>query len=270
MGLEAQVPYKRGNYLRLVTLALLCALSMTAGESASKDGISNVGFQIGRYDNLYAGFTRDIAEHYKRPILIMKKAEISKRIEEYPMYTNCYVNIRKNTGTDTEIIKTLDPNTLVEVTDVKGEWSRISMKDEICGYIKSEFLSKYETPICGLNRWGIDLAEDEVQLLAQIVYLEAGIDSMEGKEAVIESIFNRMVFSDSYQGDLYSVLSRQGQYATWISRNNANPGEEEYLAIERVLKGATYILDYNYVYFSLQKSNGHDFIKIGKHWFGRE
>ncbi len=243
---------------------------MTAGESAYKDGISNVKFQIEHYDNLYAGFTRDIVEHYKRPILIMKKAEVSKRIEEYSMYTNCYVNIRKNAGTDTEIIKIVDPNTLIVVTDVKGEWSKVTIDDDICGYIKTEFLSEHETPICELNRWGIDLAKDEIQLLAQIVYLEAGIDSLEGKEAVIESIFNRMVFSDSYQGDLYSVLSRQGQYTTWTSRNNAKPGDEEYLAIERVLKGATCILDYDYVYFSLQKSNGHDFIKVGKHWFGRE
>lgn len=259
--------------MKAITLAFLCALSVTAEGHILNQNVTatNTKVESEIQSNLYSGVTNEISPKYTKSMMIMKKAEISiNTICRYPMYTNCCVNIRMGADIDEEIITTINPNTVLEVTGRKGKWSKVVLSDGTHGYLKSEFLSENEVPISELNRWGIDLTVDEKNLLAQIVYLEAGIDSIEGKEAVIESIFNRMVFSKAYHGDLYSVLSRQGQYTTWPARNNARPGEEEYMAIDRVLNGITYILDFDYVYFSLGKSNGHDFVKVGKHWFGRE
>lgn len=223
--------------------------------------------------NLHAGIVQNITTEVSiisQNITQMVAAE--EPFEEYYMYTNCNVNMRSESNTESDVIDTLMPNVYVKVCSIENDWSYVSVDDTCYGYIKSEYLSTDETPISLLNRWGIELAEEEIELLARIVYLEAGIDSLLGKEAVIESIFNRMVFSDSFRGDLYTVLSTNGQYNTWKYRNDSkcNPGAEEYEAIYNVLFGRTNILEPEYVYFSRSRANGHDFIKVGKHWFGKE
>ena len=215
-----------------------------------------------KYENLYAGAVNNLINTYSGT------AE-SVEFNEYSVYTNCYVNFREKPTTESEIIYMLEPNTQVTVIGVYQGWCNVVL-NEICGYIKSEFLSKDIVSISELNRWNIDLTKDEIDILANILYLEAGIDSSAGKEAVVESIFNRMVFSKSFHGDLYSVLSSPGQYSTWELQNKATPKKEEYQVIKNVLYGITYQLDSEYVYFSKKKSNGHDFIMIGLHWFGKE
>lgn len=222
---------------------------------------------------LYAGIIQDITTEMSvmsQNITQIVTAEVP--FEEHYMYTNCNVNMRTESNTESEIIDTLMPNVFVKVCSIENDWSYVSVDDTCYGYIKSEYLSTDETPITSLNRWGLELTEEEINLLARIVYLEAGIDSLIGKEAVVESIFNRMAFSDNFRGNLYTVLSTKGQYNTWKYRNDnkCNPGLEEYEAIYNVLYGRTNILEPEYVYFSRTKANGHDFIKVGKHWFGKE
>ena len=250
------------------------AVGMTCiGETKAIDtGISQLNDS-----NLTIGITRDTLNkqlHLKimeqsvtKEKKVKEKVTKEKRFEEYNRYANCFVNIRKKPNKDSERITTVEPNTLVRVVGKKRKWSKVVVGD-IHGYIKSEYLSKDEIPISKLNRWGIELTEDEIYTLALIVWKEAGNQSMTGKEAVVEVVFNRMI-SETFGGDLYSVLSRKGQFNTWKSRNNSNPTEEEYKAIHNVLQGRTYILDYDYVYFSTRKANGYDFIKIGNHWFGK-
>lgn len=190
--------------------------------------------------------------------------------EPYQMYTNSYSDIKEAADDASPSMVTLDPNTSLTVIEEDGEWRAILLDESSMGYIETRFLSDSETAVSALNRWGIELTPEETDLLADIVFLEAGIDSMTGKEAVVETIFNRVVFSNSFPGDLYSVLSQKGQFSTWPLLDSASPGSDEYQAIHNVVYGATYILDSDYVYFSRRKANGHDFIKIGKHWFGRE
>lgn len=189
--------------------------------------------------------------------------------DEYDMYTNSYVDLKEEADFNSATIATLEPNTILKVTGEDGEWRSVRLNESTPGYLEVSRLSPEETPIAALNRWGIALSAEETDLLADIVFLEAGIDSLVGKEAVVETIFNR-VNSDSFPGDLYSVLSQKGQFSTWPLLDRAAPGSEEYQAIHDVVYGATYILDPEYVYFSRRKANGYDFIKIGKHWFGRE
>lgn len=187
----------------------------------------------------------------------------------YDMYTNSYVDLKERADANSATIATLEPNTALKVTGEDGSWRSVQLDAATPGYLEVSRLSAEETPIEALNRWGIALSAEETDLLADIVFLEAGIDSLVGKEAVIETIFNR-VSSASFPSDLYSVLSQKGQFSTWPLLDRAAPGSEEYQAIHDVVYGATYILDPEYVYFSRRKANGYDFIKIGKHWFGRE
>lgn len=189
----------------------------------------------------------------------------------YEMFTNCYANLRDEPSTEGKLMDTLAPNVEVEVVDTSGEWSEVRVDDSVIGYIRSDLLSKEETPVEDLNRWGIALTKDEIDLLANIVYLESHIDTMEGKEAVVEIVFNRIAFSDSFEDDLLGVLSERHQFETWPIRWKASPTQDEYDAIYHVMYGQTYRLSPEYVYFARQQVDGHSFIRVGKyHWFSKE
>lgn len=245
-------------------------LGMTNIDKTTYDNIETEPIYSNEDYNLTAGVTRNIISTLETTQLGAAAVQITteeNRFEEYNIYTNCFVNIRKKDNINSEVVATIDPNILVRVIEETGDWCKITI-DDIQGYIKSEYLSSDVTPVSKLNRWGIELTDNEVDLLALIVFGEAGNQKIIGKEAVVESIFNRMI-SEIFGGDLYSVLSKKGQYDAWEIRYEASPSEEEYEAIYNVLYGKTYILDYDYVYFSRRKVNGYDFIKIGDHWFSK-
>lgn len=214
--------------------------------------------------------SEDVNETEEKASQAPKAAPPEPVFEPYQMYTNSYTDMKEAADEASPSMTTLDPNTSLTVVEETGDWRAIQLDETSRGYIKAQSLSESETAISALNRWGIELTPEETDLLAAIVFLEAGIDSMVGKEAVVETIFNRVSFSNSFPGDIYSVLSQRGQFSTWPLLDSAAPGSDEYQAIHNVVYGATYILDSDYVYFSRRKANGHDFIKIGKHWFGRE
>lgn len=116
------------------------------------------------------------------------------------------------------------------------------------------------------------MTQEETDLLATIIALEAKGEPQEGLQAVAEVVINRMESEDPYWPDsITGVLSQRGQFATWPYRNKpyALPGEEEYKAIEAVLQGER-VLPEDYVFFARKKHGWmHDCVKIGHHWFGR-
>lgn len=124
-----------------------------------------------------------------------------------------------------------------------------------------------EEPVAG-NRWGISLTQQEIDLLARIVWLEAGGEPVEGQEAVVEVIFNRIA-SDLYPDTLYDVLSQKNpvQFCSWKSRESAKPTEKEYRSIEQVLSGNTSILRNDTLYFSRKALTPRLDQRIGGHSF---
>ena len=64
---------------------------------------------------------------------------------------------------------------------------------------------------------GISISPLEMEELKQIVAAEAQTQSMEGREAVVEVIFNR-VLSPEWPNTVHGVLSQRGQFATWKMR----------------------------------------------------
>lgn len=119
--------------------------------------------------------------------------------------------------------------------------------------------------------YAVTLTQEETDLLATIIALEAKGEPQEGLQAVAEVVINRMESGDPYWPDsLTGVLSQRGQFATWRYRNRpyALPGEEEYKAIEAVLQGER-VLPEDYVFFATRKHNWmHNCVRIGHHWFG--
>lgn len=118
------------------------------------------------------------------------------------------------------------------------------------------------------NRWNVTLTEDEFDLLARIVMLEAGGEPALGQEAVVEVIFNR-IYHEDFPNTLEEVLSEPRQFATWKNRNilAAIPTEKVCNSINNVLNGKTHILPYETVYFGLSAENNKKQTVIGNHVF---
>ena len=118
------------------------------------------------------------------------------------------------------------------------------------------------------NRWNITLTQEEIDLLAKIVWLESQGEPTEGQEAVVEVVFNRMA-SEKYPDTLYDVLSQGNptQFCSWKNRERANPTEKEYTSIHEVLNGNTHILRNDTLYFSTEPLTPRLDQKIGGHSF---
>lgn len=118
------------------------------------------------------------------------------------------------------------------------------------------------------NRWNISLTQEEIDLLARIVWLESRGEPQRGQEAVVEVIFNRIA-SDKYPDTLYDVLSQGNptQFCSWKNRNIARPTEKEYQSIENVLNGNTNILRNDTLYFSTEPLTSRLDVEIGGHSF---
>lgn len=125
-----------------------------------------------------------------------------------------------------------------------------------------------ETPTSAENRWNITLTQEEIDLLAKIVWLESQGEPTEGQEAVVEVVFNRMA-SEKYPDTLYDVLSQGNptQFCSWKNRERANPTEKEYTSIHEVLNGNTHILRNDTLYFSTEPLTPRLDQKIGGHSF---
>lgn len=118
------------------------------------------------------------------------------------------------------------------------------------------------------NRWNITLTQEEIDLLARIVWLESRGEPQNGQEAVVEVIFNRIA-SDKYPNTLYDVLSQKNpvQFCSWKNRATAEPTEKEYQSIENVLNGNTNILRNDTLYFSTEPLTSRRDVVIGGHSF---
>lgn len=111
-------------------------------------------------------------------------------------------------------------------------------------------------------------SEEERELVAAILAMEAQGEPYEGERAVVEVILNR-VASPEWPDTIYGVLSQKGQFAVWRYRDNPynTPTLAEYQLIEDTVLAGPEILPENYVYFATSKVNGRDFIKIKSHYF---
>lgn len=117
----------------------------------------------------------------------------------------------------------------------------------------------------------ICVSDEEYELLKRIVAAESQTQELEGRKAVVEVIFNR-VLSEEFPDSVKGVLSQKGQFSTWRMRNDSWVKPEMAVeAIDAVMKDdCTVLPDTEYLFFSRGKSRyAKDYIKIQDHWFGR-
>lgn len=127
-----------------------------------------------------------------------------------------------------------------------------------------------EVPVEGVMPFynSIGMNYEERDMLAKIVYLEAGNQSMTGQRCVVEVVFNRMMhpaFPDTVSG----VLSQPGQFSTYKNLDLAKPSPEQYEAIDIVLASSEPILPVDTIFFATSVANGKMYEKIGGHYFCR-
>ncbi len=116
----------------------------------------------------------------------------------------------------------------------------------------------------------ISISDTEMQELRQIVAAESQTQSIEGRKAVVEVIFNR-VLDPRFPNTVHGVLSQKGQFATWRMRNAAwvQPSYADEAIQYVIANGRTVLPSTAYIYFDTRGVNGRQHIRIGAHYFGR-
>ena len=110
----------------------------------------------------------------------------------------------------------------------------------------------------------IEVSEEDYELLAKIVYLEARGESAEGQQAVVEVVFNRVLderFPDTIQG----VIFAPGQFCTVPMLDSAYPNEAQYAAIEAAIDSEGIVGDA--IYFATRPLTKNCVRQIGCHYF---
>ncbi len=125
-------------------------------------------------------------------------------------------------------------------------------------YIREEYT--------GEKRYSFDLTDEEIDLLARMVWIEAQGEPKNGQQAVAEVVLNRLA-SDGFQNTLRSVIYADGQFNSTKHLNNAKPTQTQYEMVEQALRGP-YVLPMNVYYFSAREPKTNNvWDTIGGHIF---
>ena len=121
-----------------------------------------------------------------------------------------------------------------------------------------------EQPVSPVSRYAA-ITEDEYELLARLVWLEARGESAEGQQAVAEVVLNR-VAADNFPDSVEEVIFQKRQFAPAALIPDAEPTEAQYQAVDAALYGEP-VLPLDVVYFSVAGENDNVWGTIGGHVF---
>ena len=115
----------------------------------------------------------------------------------------------------------------------------------------------------------IEMTDEDLAELAAVVFLEAGNQSAEGQQAVVDRVLHS-AFPDSVHDVLHQGEDGDvPQFSTIYAVSTATPTQAQYDAINGALYGDT-ILDADVVFFSRNGENDRVWGQIGDHIFCRE
>ena len=128
------------------------------------------------------------------------------------------------------------------------------------------FIYYQEEPERGEPRYpDIQLTQDEIKLLAKVVWVEAQGECAEGQQAVAEVALNRIASGD-FPNNLHDVIYGEGQFRSVPKLDKAEPYQAQYEAIEAAIYGP-YILPEDVVFFATTPTNDNVWGRIGGHIF---
>jgi len=111
----------------------------------------------------------------------------------------------------------------------------------------------------------IKLTDEEYQLLAEVIWVEARGESAQGQQAIAEIVFNRML-SEDFSDTLTGVIYADGQFRSVEFIEDAEPCQAQYDAIDDALSGP-YVLPIDVFYFGAYRSMDNAWGTIGNHTF---
>lgn len=135
------------------------------------------------------------------------------------------------------------------------------------GFSGAWIYEPYEEPKPTVSRYpDIKLTQDDRNLLAKIIFLEARGESFEGQRAVAEVVFNRMKSSEFSTETLRGTIMAENQFRTVGLLDTAKPGELQFKAIDKALSGP-YVLPEDVFFFANYPVNKNVWGTIGGHIF---
>lgn len=148
--------------------------------------------------------------------------------------------------------------------------------DILCGYSggwiydkeampEDPFIYYEPAPIRGEPRYGIELTQEEIHLLAKVIWVESRGECESGQQAVAEVVLNRLV-SDRFPDSLKDVIYAEGQFRSAKFLKKAEPYQLQYEMIENALYGP-YVLPKNVYYFATTAKTDKVWGRIGGHVF---
>ena len=119
---------------------------------------------------------------------------------------------------------------------------------------RAKLLTSYEEPTESIttSRYA-EVSQEDCELIAKIVYLEARGEPLEGQQAVAEVILNRVVagnFPDSVKEVIFQGTDGNGavQFSTAAHLDEAAPTDKQYAAVGQALYGEP-VLPMDVVFF---------------------
>ena len=146
------------------------------------------------------------------------------------------------------------------------------MRAYSCGWIydKSQMPDNPEIytpePAPETSRYGdLTLTNEERNLLAKLIYMEADSEPFEGQQAVAEVVLNRLA-SGRFQNSIHNIIHAQDQFPSAKYLYKAKPDYSQYKAIDQALNGP-YVLPEDVVFYAKFKMNDNYWGQIGNHYF---
>lgn len=113
-------------------------------------------------------------------------------------------------------------------------------------------------------------SDEEVYLVAQLIYHEAHNQAYNGKVAIAEVVLNR-VNSTAFPNKIEDVIFQSGQFTSSRRLKNINPTDQEVRIAFNVLNGSLRVLnDSDVLYFRNPKITNNISAKIEKNWGSKE
>lgn len=121
------------------------------------------------------------------------------------------------------------------------------------------------------NRYAeLHFSDEDVYILACLVYHEARGESFEGQVAVVEVVLNRMLsdyFPDTVEEVVFQKYGDVWQFSPAPYLYSAEPDKEQYLAVHTAIEEREHILSEDTAYFSTAPYNESVDMIIGNHYF---
>lgn len=121
------------------------------------------------------------------------------------------------------------------------------------------------------NRYAeLHFSDEDVYILACLVYHEARGECFDGQVAVVEVVLNRMLsdyFPDTVEEVVFQKYGDVWQFSHAPYLYSAEPDKEQYLAVHTAIEEREHILSEDTVYFSTAPYNDSLDMVIGNHYF---